>query len=148
MDTKLQNAIIGGIVATIVMTVVMFVAPMMSMPEMDSPKMLVVTIGFPVAVGWIMHFMIGIVFAMGYAYLFLPQVSKISSKVAKGAIYGVIIFVFAQIMMQVLGAMFPAMPSPEGSMALMIIGSVIGHVIFGIVVALFFKNRHQDSQEI
>lgn len=147
MDTKLKNSIIGGIVATIVMTAIMFVAPMMGMPKMNPPKMLAVTMGFPVAVGWVMHFMIGIVFALGYAYLFLPLVKKISSKVAKGAIYGVVIFVFAQIMMQVMGAIFPAMPAPQGNMMLMIIGSIMGHVIFGIVVALFFKQHTTHSKE-
>lgn len=147
MNPKLQNAIIGGIVATIVMTIVMFVAPMMGMPKMNPPKMLAVTIGFPVVVGWIMHFIIGVIFALGYGYLFLPRVKKISSKVAKGAIYGVIIFVFAQIMMLLMGAMFPSMPSPQGSMVMMIIGSVMGHVIFGIVVALFFENRIRESQK-
>ncbi len=39
-----------------------------------------------------------------------------------------------------MGAMFASMPAPEGSMMLMIIGSFMGHVIFGIVTALFLSN--------
>lgn len=147
MSTKLQSSIIGGIVATIAMTIVIFVAPMMGMPKMNPPKMLAVTMGMPVAVGWIMHFIIGIIFALGYGYLFLPKAQKIGSKIAKGAIYGVIIFIVAQIMMQIMGAMFPSMPSPQGSMVLIIIGSLIGHVVFGIVVALFFKDHVQETQK-
>ncbi|HRA41791.1 MAG TPA: hypothetical protein PK108_14730, partial [Pyrinomonadaceae bacterium] len=53
----------------------------------------------------------------------------------KGAIYGVAAFIFAQIMMAVMGTMFP-MPMMEGSMMMIAVGSLMGHVIFGVVVAL------------
>ena len=139
MSTRIQKAMIGGIAATIVMTIVMFLAPMMGMPKMNPPKMLAVTMEFPVIVGWVMHFMIGIIFALGYAYLFLPVAQNIKSKVLKGGIYGIIIFIFAQIMMQVMGIIFQSMPAPEGNMIMIIMGSVLGHIIFGIIVSLFFK---------
>ncbi|MEX0812027.1 MAG: DUF6789 family protein [Chitinophagales bacterium] len=145
MNNKLTSSIVGGIVGTIVMTVIMFLAAKMGMPKMNPPVMLATTMGFSVAMGWIMHFIIGIIFALAYGYLFLPKVQKIKSKVAKGAIYGVIIFVFAQIMMQVMGAMFSSMPAPQGNMMLMIVGSIVGHVIFAIVVALFFKQVNASS---
>lgn len=147
MSTKLQSSIIGGIVATIAMTIVIFVAPMMGMPKMNPPKMLAVTMGMPVAVGWIMHFIIGIIFALGYGYLFLPKAQKIGSKIAKGAIYGVIIFVFGLIMNQIMGAIFPNMPAPKGDMVMVIIAKLMVHVVFGIVVALFFKDHVQETQK-
>ena len=50
------------------------------------------------------------------------------------------VFVFAQIMMLAMGAMFKSMPSPEGSMALMMLGSVIGHIVYGVVTVLFIKD--------
>ncbi len=141
MTTKFKQSIIGGIVATAVMTMVMFVAPMMGMPKMNPAAMLSMMMGFPLSIGWIMHFMIGIIFALMYAFLFIPLVKKVNSNMLKGAIFGMAAFVFAQIAMAIMGAMLGGMPPMEGSMMLMMIGSIMGHVIFGIVVAVFVKGE-------
>lgn len=86
-----------------------------------------------ILVGWIMHFMIGIIFALAYTYLFAPKVN-INNNIVKGAVFGFSVFIFAQITMAIMGAIFP-MPAMEGSMILTMIGSIIGHVIFGIGVS-------------
>ena len=138
MNTKITQALVAGIAATVVMTIVMMIAPMMGMPKMNPPAMLAGMMGMPLAVGWIMHFMVGIIFAGAYVYFFQPKV-KISNKFVKGILYGVVIFIFAQIAMTVMGAMIGGIPEPEGSMLPIIIGGVMGHVIFGIVVALMAK---------
>jgi hypothetical protein len=139
MNTKISQAIVGGLVATLVMTLVMMVGPMMGMPKMNPAAMLSMMMGFPLIVGWIMHFMIGVIFALMYVYFMLPMLIKLKNRIVKGAIFGMAAFIFAQIAMMVMGALFGGMPSPEGSMVLMMIGSIMGHVIFGIVVALFVK---------
>lgn len=141
MNSKVKQSIIAGVIATAVMTVVMFVAPLMGMPEMNPPQMLSSMMGLPIIVGWIMHFMVGIIFALAYTFLALPILGKISSDVLKGTIFGVIIFIFAQIMMALMGAIMGGMPSPEGNIVLMIMGSIIGHIVFGIVVALIVKSQ-------
>lgn len=140
MNTKITQSVIGGIVATLAMTLVMMVGPMMGMPKMNPAAMLSMMMGVPLFLGWVMHFMIGIIFALMYIYLMLPLLKKVNSKIWKGVIFGFAAFVFAQLAMMVMGTMFGNMPAPEGSMALMMIGSILGHVIFGIVVALFIKN--------
>lgn len=139
MTTKIKQSLIGGIVGTAVMTMVMFIAPMMGLPKMSPPEMLSMMMGFPIIVGWLMHFMIGIIFAMAYAFFFINVVKKINNNILKGAIFGFAVFVFAQIAMAIMGAMMGGMPPMEGSMMLMMIGSIMGHVIFGITVALFVK---------
>jgi len=140
MTNKIQKALIGGIIGTAVMTLVIMIAPMMGMPKMSPPAMLSMMMGFPIVVGWIMHFMIGIIFAMAYAFFFINLVKKVGNNILKGAIFGMAAFIFAQIMMAVMGMMFP-MPPMEGSMMLMMIGSIMGHVIFGITVAIFVKEQ-------
>ncbi|MBK8501530.1 MAG: hypothetical protein IPL46_04590 [Saprospiraceae bacterium] len=140
MTIKIKQALIGGIVATVIMTLFTMMAPMMGMPKMNIPQMLSMMMGFPIAVGWIMHFMIGIIFAMSYAFFFINVVKGISSNVLKGAIFGMAAFVFAQIMMVIMGAMMGGAPPMEGSMVLTMFGSIMGHVIFGITVALFVKS--------
>lgn len=140
MTNKIQKALIGGIIATAVMSLVMFIAPMMGMPKMSPPAMLSMMMGFPIAVGWLMHFMIGIIFAMAYAFVFKNVVKKINSNILKGVIFGIAVFIFAQIMMAIMGMMFP-LPPMEGSMMLIMLGSILGHLVYGIVVAMLVKEQ-------
>jgi len=133
MDSKVSRSILGGVIGTVIMTMIMFVAPMIGMPKMSPPDMLAGMMGMPIMLGWIMHFMIGITFALAYTFLFAPKV-KISNIYLKGAIFGFVAFIFAQIAMAMMGAMV-SMPKPEGSMILMMIGSIIGHIVFGIGVS-------------
>ena len=133
MNTKISKSILGGIVGTIIMTIVMMIAPMMGMPKMSPPAMLAGMMNMPLGMGWIIHFIIGVMFAFAYTYLFAPKV-KIGNIFLKGAVFGFVVFVFAQIMMAIMGAMLP-MPKMEGSMMLMMIGSIIGHVIYGMSVS-------------
>ncbi len=140
MTTKIKQSLIAGLTGTAVMTLVTMIAPMMGMPEMSPPAMLSMMMGFPIAMGWVMHFVIGVIFAMAYAFFFINVVKKVSNNILKGAIFGMAAFVFAQIMMAIMGMMFP-MPPMEGSMMLMMVGSIMGHVIFGITVALFVKEQ-------
>lgn len=139
MKTKIQQSLVGGIFGTAVMTVVMFIAPMMGMPKMNPAEMLSMMMGFPIFVGWMMHFMIGIIFAMTYAFIFINPFNKINSNYLKGILFGLAVFVFAQLAMAMMGAIMGGMPPMEGNKMMMMVGSIIGHVIFGIVVAMFVK---------
>jgi uncharacterized membrane protein YagU involved in acid resistance len=141
MQNKIQQSVISGIVATIVMTVLMLLGGAMGMPKMSPPDMLAGMIGLPVAAGWMLHFMIGIVFAAGYVFLFNNWLKKIAGKIPRGAVYGIVAFLVAQIGFPVMGAIFgeAAAPAPEDSMLLIMIGSIMGHIVFGIVIALFIK---------
>jgi len=128
MNSKITKAVLGGVVGTIVMTVIMLIGPMMGMPKMSPPAMLSGMMGMPIFVGWIMHFIIGIVFAFAYTYLLSPKV-KIENLFVKGGVFGIIVFIFAQIVMAIMGG-----PKPEGSMMMLMMGSIIGHIIYGIGV--------------
>ncbi len=139
MNNRIQQSIIGGIVATLVMTIVMFLAPMMGLPKMNIGQMLSMLLGVPVFVGWIMHFMIGIIFALSYTLIFSKIVARINNKVLKGVLFGLAVFVFAQIVIVIMGWLMGSMPPLEGSMSLIAIGSIIGHLFYGIVVTQFVK---------
>lgn len=141
MDKRIQKSILAGIIGTVIMTIVMMIAPMMGMPKMSPPAMLSGMMGMPVFIGWIMHFMIGIIFAFAYTYLFNVKIANIW---IKGSLFGFAAFVFAQIMMAIMGAMMP-MPAMEGSKVLMMIGSLIGHLIFGMAVAKTVGDENLSS---
>ena len=134
MKSKNSQFVIAGMVATVVMTSFMFLAPMMGLPKMNPAEMLSGMMGVPVIVGYLMHFMIGVIFAAAYVYLFNPKV-RIQSKLVKGVLFGFAVFVFAQVMMFIIGKVMP-MPMPQDNMMLMMLGSLIGHLVYGIVVAL------------
>src|SRR5690606_12545812 len=122
---------------TAIMSLIMFIAPMMGMPKMSPPEMLAGMLGVPVLAGWLMHFITGVIFAFSYSYVFAPKI-KIANLVLKGTLFGFVIFLFAQIMLGIMGSMFP-MPEMEGSMMLMMIGSIIGHIVYGIAVSKIIK---------
>lgn len=135
MNPKIQKTILAGLIGTAVMTLIMILAPMMGMPKMSAPGMLSGMLGTPLFVGWLMHFMIGIMFAFAYSYAILCLFNhKIQNIYLKGAVFGLMVFVVAQIMMAIMGAMMP-MPEMAGSKALMMLGSLMGHIFYGIAVA-------------
>lgn len=138
MDTKLFQSVISGIVGTLVMTLIMYAAPLMGLPEMNPAAMLAAMIGIPLVAGWLLHFAIGIFFASVYVYVFNPKV-PIKSKLYKGALFGLAVFIFAQIAMGIMGSLVAGPPLAEGSMLLLILGSILNHVVFGIFVALSVK---------
>ena len=131
---KTSRTIIAGIVGTAVMTLVIFLAPKMGLPKMSPPEMLAGMMGLPIIAGWIMHFLIGIIFAFGYSYLFAPK-TRIKNLVVKGAIYGFLVFIFAQLGMAMMGSMMADMPAPELPLQ-MALGSLIGHLVYGIGVSI------------
>lgn len=133
MNTKIQKSILAGVIGTAIMTAVMMVAPMMGMPRMSPPEMLAGMLGVPVVVGWFMHFMIGTMFAFVYTYLCIFK-WKIKNVYLKGAVFGAIVFVVAQVMLATMGAMM-TMPAMEGSMTLALMGSLGGHIVFGMAVS-------------
>ncbi|WP_299778878.1 DUF6789 family protein [uncultured Formosa sp.] len=143
MNTKIQKSIVAGIIGTAIMTIVMMIAPMLGMPKMSPPKMLSGMLGMPVFIGWIMHFVIGIMFAFVYTYLCIFK-HKIKNVWIKGAVFGVIAFVAAQVMMALMGMMMP-MPEMEGSKVLTAIGGLMGHIIFGMAVAKTVGDTYCNS---
>ncbi|MBR9998460.1 MAG: hypothetical protein KFF73_05780 [Cyclobacteriaceae bacterium] len=141
METKIKQSLIGGVVATIVMSVFMFLISFIGFPKMNPPAMLSGMMGMPVFVGWFIHLMIGVIFALAYAYFLFNLVKKAGGKVVRGLIFGVAVFIFAQIMFALMGAVMGGMPPQEGSMVLLMIASLLGHVVYGIVVAAFVTEK-------
>ena len=142
MNTKIQKALIGGIGGTLAMSLAMIIAQTMGMPKMSPPEMLSTMMGFPILIGWLMHFMIGIVFALSYTIYFSKVLAKINHTLLKGSIFGFFVFIFAQISMAVIGAMMDGMPAMQGNMIVIILGSLMGHIIFGFVVSMLIVEKY------
>lgn len=124
MNIKVGQVLLAGIIGTAAMTAVgLWVAPLMGMPPMNPAVMLAGAMGGSMALGWMAHFMIGIILAAGYAVVGsrFPGPGFV-----RGALYGVIPFFMAQLLvMPMMG-----MPLFSGSAA-MAMGSLVGHLVYG-----------------
>jgi hypothetical protein len=63
-------------------------------------------------------------------------------------VYGIVVFVFAQIMMFLMSKLMP-MPSgsEENNMVMMMIGSLIGHLVFGLVIGLMVPLEEKGARQ-
>lgn len=132
-------AIIAGLVGTAAMTMLMAVAPMMGMPKMDIIGMLgsmfSANKGTATALGTIMHFMMGVVFAIIYALVW--NLLSITPTWWWGLIFGAVHTLPVMVMMPVMMKMHPRPPAMERNI-LSIVGQFMGHMVFGLVVALVY----------
>lgn len=131
MKANIGRAAIAGVAGTIVMSAVgLWIVPLMGIPRMNPAQMLAGAMGRMLALGWAAHFMIGILLAIIYTLV----AHRIPGPPAvRGALFGVAPFLVAQILvMPVMG-----MPLFSGS-AVMAMGSLIGHLIYGSVVAAVY----------
>jgi len=131
MKINFGRAIAGGVVGTIVMTVIgMFVAPMMGIPAMNPAEMLAGQMGGSMMMGWAGHFMIGVVLAVMYGAV---ASSLPGAPLMRGALFGVAPWLMAQV------AVMPMMGMPlfSGS-AQMAMGSLVGHLMYGAVLGAIY----------
>jgi uncharacterized membrane protein YagU involved in acid resistance len=131
MKIDYQKAVIAGVVGTLLMTLMgLYVAPLMDLPAMNPAKMLAGKMGDVIALGWIAHFMIGVVLVAGYAF-----VAKYlwGDGWLRGATYSLAPWAVSQfIMMPMMG-----MPLFANKTELAV-GSLIGHLVYGIAVGLIY----------
>jgi uncharacterized membrane protein YagU involved in acid resistance len=136
MNKNLISILKGGIIATAAMTLLMLVAPMMGLPKMPIGEMLAGFMGIPVALGWIAHFMIGVVLAAVYVFILKDRLS--GKSVVKGLLFALIPFFMAQIIvMPMMGAGLFSMST--GTPIMMVMGSLIGHLVYGAVLGAVSK---------
>jgi hypothetical protein len=146
---SILGAIIAGIVGTVVMTMVMVMAPKMGMPKMDIVGMLgsMFNAEGNRTMGMGMHFMMGVVFAIVYALLWNAGIGVVGW--LWGLIFGAVHWIVSGMMMGGMSMMHAGVKAGKvkapgmfmmnngGMMAFM--GGLIGHVIFGLVVALVYS---------
>jgi len=127
MNMHFGRAVIAGLIGILLMTMVgLFAEPLMGLPPMNPTEMLAGTMGGSLMLGWAGHLMVGVILALGYAFVAsaLP-----GSGVARGAIYSIAPFLMAQVVvMPMMG-----MPLFSGSAA-MAMGSLVGHMVYGAAV--------------
>jgi hypothetical protein len=141
--------IIAGLAATLVMSMVMALAPRMGFPRMDIVAMLSTMFskkGIPV-LGWMMHLMMGVLFALVYAFLWSKGIGAAAWWVGLifGAVHWLIVgVIMAMIPMLHAGIRSGTVKAPglymagNGGGIKAFIGGLMGHMAFGLVVALLY----------
>lgn len=145
---NILSAVIAGIVGTIVFTMILMMAPKMGMPKMDIVDLLgsMFSAKSNQILGWMMHLMMGIVFALIYAFLWSNGIGAATwiYGLIFGAVHWLIVgMVMGMIPMMHAGIKSGAVKAPGlwmtnngGVMAFM--GGLVGHMIFGLIVALVY----------
>ena len=146
--SKISKGIMAGFVATIVLTVLMLLKNMMGiMPELDPVKMMAdmaaQKLGMEpnLAVGWVMHFMIGSV-AWGGAFAVLNDILPAKTQRQKGMLFGIA----AWIMM-----MIGPMPMSGAGLFGLNIGPMapvmtfVLHIIFGVVLGAVYTKLNKNK---
>lgn len=143
------GAITAGLGGTVVISMVMAMAPKMGMPKMDIVGMLGTMFNKDgnVILGWVVHLMMGTIFALIYAALWSFGIG--SATLIWGLVFGAGHWLVAGMMMGVMPMMHAGIKSGTvdapgvftmnngGIMAFM--GGMVGHMIFGMVVALTYS---------
>lgn len=145
---NILSAVIAGVAASLVFSIVLAMAPRMGMPRMDIVSLLgsMFSAKSNQALGWMMHLMMGIVFALIYAFLWSSGIS--GATWVGGLIFGaaqwlVVGMVMGMMPMMHVGIKSGAVKAPGlwmtsngGFMAFM--GGLVGHMVFGTVIALSY----------
>jgi uncharacterized membrane protein YagU involved in acid resistance len=131
MKLHIGRVVLAGLVGTAAMTALMLMSPLMGLPPMDIGRMLGSMMGGNIALGWVSHFMIGVVLAFAYALFFVSRIP--GPGLARGAIYGLLPWLAAQVVvMPMMGAGFFS-----GSVAAAA-GSLMGHLVYGGVIGAVY----------
>ena len=129
---NLTRAAAAGLIGTAVMTTLLLIEPSVGLPQIAMGQILSTSMGSTAAhlpngpaVGWLIHFVMGMVLAMVYA-AFIVRVLP-GSALVRGSIFGVLVFVLAQVTFMPLvgGGVFS-----HGDLELLA-GSLLGHLVYG-----------------
>ncbi|WP_159023341.1 DUF6789 family protein [Formosa sp. L2A11] len=131
MNNKIPKYIAASILGTVAMTIIMAVAPNIGLPKMVPWELLAKAMDVSLVIGWIMHFVIGILFGLGYVFVFAPKV-HIQNIWLKGIVFGVLVLISTQI----------GMASLNGFINIRLTAFLIPYIVFGMVTAkVIGKNK-------
>jgi hypothetical protein len=142
------GAIVAALAGTAVFTMVMLLAPRMGMPKMDIVGLLGSMFGRENrALGWVMHVMMGIVFGLIYAFLWSIGIGAPTwlGGLVFGAAQWLVVGLIMGLMIPLMHAgirsgkvMAPGYWMTNAGGVLAFVGGLMGHMIFGLVIALVY----------
>jgi uncharacterized membrane protein YagU involved in acid resistance len=132
---NLSRAAVAGLLGTAAMTALLLVEPSIGLPKIAMGQVLSTSLGLTTAhlsigpaLGWALHFLIGMALAVTYAAAFDRRLP--GTGVVRGLTFGILVFVVAQVVFMPLvgGGIFSRGDSE------LLAGSLLGHLLYGGVV--------------
>jgi uncharacterized membrane protein YagU involved in acid resistance len=126
------RAAAAGLIGTGVMTALLLVEPSVGLPKIAMGQVLSTSLGLisahltiGPALGWILHFIVGMLLGLVYAAVFDRRLP--GPALTRGLLYGILVFVVAQLVFMPLvgGGVFS-----RGDVELLA-GSLFGHLVYG-----------------
>jgi hypothetical protein len=153
MSSKYGASIVGGLFGGVVfgMTMQMMMAPTPEGGQMPVIAMIGQIVGSPsVGIGWAYHLFNSAVIGAMFGWLFGDQVHNYSSALGWGAAYGLAWWIAGGlILMPVLLGMLPFAPLVMAPMRIIAVGSLVGHLIYGLILggtfAWLYHGVHQHG---
>ncbi len=129
----------AGAIGTAVMTALLLVEPSVGLPKIAIGQILSTSLGlasaylpFGPAIGWAIHFAVGIALALIYAGMVVGRLP--GRPLWRGALYGSLVFLVAQVVfMPLVGAGFFSNGDVQ-----MLAGSLFGHLVYGGIVGWIY----------
>jgi uncharacterized membrane protein YagU involved in acid resistance len=140
------RAVAAGLIGTATMTALLLIEPSVGLPNIAIGQILSTALGLAsahlssgAAIGWCIHFGVGVVFALVYAAVFARRLP--GGPFVRGVLFGGLIFLLAQLIFMPLvgGGVFS-----RGD-AEMIAGSLLGHLVYGGVVGWIYSLQPAGS---
>ncbi len=134
------RAVAAGLIGTATMTALLLIEPSVGLPNIAIGQILSTALGLAAAhlssgaaIGWCIHFGVGVAFALVYAGVFARRLP--GGPFVRGVLYGGLIFVLAQLVfMPLVGGGVFSRGDTE-----MIAGSLLGHLVYGGVVGWIYS---------
>jgi uncharacterized membrane protein YagU involved in acid resistance len=126
------RAAAAGLVGTAAMTALLLVEPSVGLPKIAMGQILSTSLGLASArltigpaVGWVVHFVFGMMLALVYAAAFDRRLP--GAPLVRGLLYGTLVFIAAQLVFMPLvgGGIFSR---GDGEL---LAGSLLGHLVYG-----------------
>lgn len=146
MMKKILLAFLSGLLGTLVMMVVMQIIPLTGLPKLAQPEIIAYILGTEDYIGWIIYFVVGAFFAVVYHFAIAERL-PIESNVVKGLIWGFIVFVFATAAVFALPAVGITTPQHKEPVAMVALVSLIGHLVYGILVAIIEHDAEEGVED-
>lgn len=137
--------VVAGLVGTAIITMLMYAGPVMGMPRMDIAQLLG-SMALPpgssaFALGMMVHFVMGVVFVVIYAAIWNAIGINVTwwSGLIFGAVHTAVAFAgMGMIMPMHRQVKAGSLASPLAGGAKGMMGMLMGHLVFGLVVALVY----------
>ncbi len=142
--SKVVNGMLAGLVATVVLSLLMVLKKMVGlMPDLNVIAMLAKQMGTGPLMGWVAHFMIGVV-GYGIVYGLIFSKLPLGAHAVRGMALGVVGWLIMMVvLMPMMGGGLFGTQMPSGMMVP--VATLILHLIFGAVLGVVFsRSAYRD----